>query len=49
MMMEEHYIDINYLYYLDKDDDFDENNVDEYEGLFDDTNVDHNNQQWVIE
>jgi hypothetical protein len=28
-MMEEHYID---MYYLDKDEEFDENKVEEYEG-----------------
>jgi len=49
MMMEEHYIDINYLDYLDKDEDFDENKVEEYDVVFDDMNVDHNNQQLVIE
>jgi hypothetical protein len=45
-MMEEHYID---MYYLDKDEDLDENKVDEYEEWVDDMDVDYNNQQLVIE
>ncbi len=49
MMMEEYYIDINYSNYLDKDEHFDENKVEEYDVVFDDMNVDHNNQQLVIE
>ncbi len=49
MMMEVHYIDINDWYYLDKDDEFDENKVEEFEVVFDDMNVVHNNQQLAIE
>jgi len=44
MMMEVHYIDINDWYYLDKDDEFDENKVEEFEVVLDDMNVVHNNQ-----
>jgi len=49
MMMEVHYIDINDWYYLDKDDEFDENKVEEFEVVLDDMNVVHNNQQLAIE
>ncbi len=49
MMMEEHCKDINDYYCLDKDDEFDENIVEEYEMVFDDMNVVHNNQQLAIE
>jgi hypothetical protein len=49
MMMEGHYIYINDYYCLDKDDEFDENKVEEYEVGVDDMNVDYNNQQLVIE
>jgi hypothetical protein len=49
MMMEGHYIDINDYYCLDKENEFDENKVEEYEVGFDDMNVDYNNQQLVIE
>jgi hypothetical protein len=49
MMMEGHYIDINDYYCLDKENEFDENKVEEYEVGFDDMNVVSNNQQLVIE
>lgn len=48
MMMEEHYNDINDWDCLDKDDEFDENKVEDYEMVFDDMNVVHNNQQLLI-
>ncbi len=48
-MMEVHYIDINDCYCLDKDDEFDENKVEEFEVVLDDMNVVHNNQQLAIE